>query len=127
MHHIAYRDVVERQFGGWDDSQQDAYFESTWPQHDHEIVEWDGEPCGYVAVEFGATRVELHELVLDPAYQNRGIGTTIVIDTVTRARQIGLPSFLQVLRENRAARLYERFGFEEYEQTPTHRRMRLLR
>ena len=26
VHHLAYRDVVERQFGRWDESQQEVYF-----------------------------------------------------------------------------------------------------
>lgn len=125
VHHLAYRDVVQSQFGEWNEGQQDAYFRDAWPRRPHEIVEWDGKPCGYVAVEFSATRADIHELVLHPEYQNQGIGTAILGETISRARALDLPVYLQVLRENRAAGLYERLGFEEYDQTLTHSLMRL--
>lgn len=125
VHHLAYREVVERQFGEWDEPQQDGYFERGWPGHDHEIVEWHGERCGYAAIEFGAARADIHELVLHPDYQDQGIGTAILRQTVLHARELDLIVYLQVLRENRAAGLYERLGFEEYDNTATHRLMRL--
>jgi GNAT superfamily N-acetyltransferase len=103
VHHLAYRDVVERQFGRWDETEQDAYFEDAWPKHEHQILEWNGQACGYLAVEVSATRVDLHELVLHPHYQNRTIGTGLVLEAVSLARSLGVPACLQVLRENRAA------------------------
>ena len=123
-HHAAYRDVVERQFGPWDGDQQDRYFAGAWTAHEHEIIELDGQPCGYVRIEFGPARVDVHELVIHPSRQGRGIGTTILRQTIERADQLGLPVHLQVLRENRAAELYERMGFREHDRTPTHRLMR---
>ena len=89
------------------------------------MIEWNGEPCGYTRVEFWATRTEVHELVLLPDHQNRGIGTAILRQTIARANELGVPICLQVLRENRAAVLYERLGFEEHGQTATHRLMRM--
>jgi ribosomal protein S18 acetylase RimI-like enzyme len=109
VHHLAYRDVVERQFGGWDENEQDAYFETAWSKHDHDIVEWNGEACGYFAVEMRATRVDIHELVLDPTYQNRGIGSDLLAEVVSIARGLGVPVHLRVLHKNQAVHLYERF------------------
>lgn len=124
VHHLAYREVVERQFGEWDEQQQDGFFDGAWPHRDHEIIEWDGEPCGYAAVEYGAARADIHELVLHPDYQGRGMGTAFLHQTISRANELGVRVYLQVLRENRAGDLYERLGFEEYGQTATHRLMR---
>ena len=123
VHHLAYRDVVERQFGRWDEGEQDAYFETAWPKHEHEILEWDGEPCGYLAVEVDAAKVIIHELVLHPDHQNRGIGTAVLLETVSLGRDLGVPVHLQVLQESHAGRLYERLGFEECGRTTTHRLM----
>jgi ribosomal protein S18 acetylase RimI-like enzyme len=126
IHHLAYHDVVERQFGQWDDSQQDAYFDRSWQQHSHEILEWGHSTCGYFSVEIGPETVYIHELVLHPEYQNQGIGTQVLLGTIDEARRLGLDVRLQVLHENRrAADLYERLGFQETGTTTTHREMRL--
>ena len=125
LHHVAYRDVVEDQFGQWDEGEQSAYFDAAWPQHEHEIVECDGVPCGYVAIEIAEDAVHVHELVVHPDYQGRGFGTAALSEAIESARARGLPVELRVLHRNRAVDLYLRFGFAEYEQTPTHRLLRL--
>ena len=118
--------MVERQFGRWVEVEQDAYFDRVWPQHVHEILEWGGSACGYAAVEFGSDAVDIHELVLHPDFQSRGIGTRVLLETVDHAQRLGLPVRLQVLLENaRAARLYERLGFRECGASATHRQMRV--
>lgn len=38
VHHCAYREVVERQFGPWVEEQQDRYFEGDWTTSAFEIV-----------------------------------------------------------------------------------------
>ena len=124
VHHLAYHDVVERQFGGWDDNEQDVY-EAAWTKHDHEILEWNANACGYLAVEVGPAGVDIHELVVHPDYQNRAIGTGVVREAISLARERGVPALLHVLLENRAARLYERLGFQECGRSATHRVMRL--
>lgn len=126
VHHLAYHEVVLHQFGRWDEREQDAYFAAAWPKHDHEIVEWNGEACGYVAVELGCRRVDVHELVLHPDHHNRGIGTTILLEAVSAAGSLGASVHLQVLHANRAVALYERLGFEQSGETATHRQMRLI-
>ncbi len=73
-HHFAYRDVVERQFGAWVEEQQDGFFEARWAAHPHEIILFEGEPCGYVCVEDRLGDVHLRELAVAPDYQGRGIG-----------------------------------------------------
>ena len=125
VHHIAYRDVVEDQFGRWDEAEQTAYFDTAWPQHEHEIVECEGVPCGYVAIEVAKDAVHVHELVLHPDYQGRGFGTQALSEAIESARIRGLPVELRVLHQNRAVNLYRRLGFVDYDQTPTHRLLRL--
>ncbi len=126
VHHLAYQEVVERQFGRWDEEEQDAYFDNAWPLHEHDMLEVDGATLGYVAIEFGTDAVDVHELVLHPSYQGRGIGTRLLNETVDQARRLRLPVRIQVLLKNdRAARLYQRLGFGDYGVTETHRQMRL--
>ena len=127
IHHLAYREVVERQFGRWDEKEQDEYFDSAWPRHEHDMLEFGDRTFGYVAIEFRTAAVDVHELVLDPDYQGQGIGTKLLNDTIDHARGLELPVRIQVLLENDGAtRLYERLGFREYGVTETHRQMQLL-
>jgi GNAT superfamily N-acetyltransferase len=76
-----------------------------------EIVEVDGRPVGLVKLlrEPGAWR--LVQLQLLPAWQGRGIGTSLVTATIGEARAAGAALELGVLAVNPARRLYERLGF----------------
>jgi ribosomal protein S18 acetylase RimI-like enzyme len=125
VNHLAYRDVVEDQFGPWDEDEQSAYFDAAWPQRSHEIIESDGEACGYVAIEVDDDAVQVHELVLHPDLQNRGTGTAVLSDAIECARRRGTAVELRVLHRNRAFELYTRLGFAQYGSTPTHRLLRL--
>jgi GNAT superfamily N-acetyltransferase len=120
VHHAAYRDVVERQFGPWDEAVQNWFFDSDWRDAQHEIVLVDGTPCGYVSIEERAADIHVRELVVAPAFQGRGIGTTILQDLIERARVRGVPIRLGTHRVNRANHLYRRLGFRETGQTDTH-------
>lgn len=44
-HHRAYRDVVVKQFGGWNEEAQDKFFDSAWKGSKHEILSANGQPC----------------------------------------------------------------------------------
>src|ERR1700730_14728044 len=90
-HHVAFRDLVERRFGKWDEQQQDGFFEFSWSKLPHEIVLSNGEPCGYVCVEDRPADVYLHELVVHPDWQGRGIGTAVLNAVIEYARVRGVP------------------------------------
>ena len=120
VHHRAYRDVVERQYGRWDETVQQKYFETAWVAAAHEIVLCDNLPCGYCAIAFLAGEILLQELVIDPAFQGRGIGTHIIEQVISEAIARGMPVRLQTHLVNRAAELYRRLGFRESGRTGTH-------
>ena len=84
-HHLAYRDVVERQFGAWVEEQQDGFFQSSWAAQPHEIILFEGEPCGYVCVDDRPADVHLRELVLAPHYQGQGIGSAVLDAVIEHA------------------------------------------
>ncbi len=120
VHHQAYRDVVERQFGPWNASFQDQRFAEGWASATFSIVLCDDEPCGYLCVEDRANDLHVREIVIAPAFQGRGIGTTLLQDVLQRAGSRGVPVRLGTFHANRAATLYRRLGFQEVAHTPTH-------
>jgi ribosomal protein S18 acetylase RimI-like enzyme len=121
IHHATYREVVERQFGPWDDDQQDRYFEAGWDDASHEAIEYDGVLAGYCAIERRDADVHIRELVIDPRFQNLGIGSTIIREAMRDAKARGAPVVLGTFIANRAGDLYERLGFIEFGRTETHR------
>jgi GNAT superfamily N-acetyltransferase len=58
----------------------------------------------------GTPRSVLHILVVDPAYQRRGIGSLLVKDGVGRAHALGLPVLLSASPVG--THLYPKLGFK---------------
>ena len=119
-HHAAYRGVVERQFGTWDESAQDGFFLTEWDPSKAEVVVADGEDCGYWVVERRELDVHLRELVIHPRCQGRGVGTWLIRSLQREAAAADLPIRLGTFHKNRAAVLYRRLGFREIGSTETH-------
>jgi N-acetylglutamate synthase-like GNAT family acetyltransferase len=119
-HHAAYRDVVEQQFGSWDETRQDEFFATSWDPATHEIILRDGIPVGYCAIEYARDEMHLRELVISPAEQGRGVGTELLRQLQGMAQADAKPIRLRTFRHNRAQQLYARLGFVPINQTPTH-------
>jgi GNAT superfamily N-acetyltransferase len=120
VHHQAYRDVVTRQYGRWELVEQDQFFARAWDPASYEIIQCDGQPCGYTSIDDRDDAIIVRELVLLPAFQRRGIGSAILRETIGRARGRSIPIHLGTHHQNRAQELYRRLGFREIERTPTH-------
>lgn len=120
LHHSAYRDVVERQFGGWDEAQQDAYFDKDWNPGQYQIVELEGEAVGAFCVEECADHLLLKEIQVFPDFQRKGIGSRMLQKVINEAEFMGVNVRLRVLKENPARGLYEKFGFLQTGETDTH-------
>jgi ribosomal protein S18 acetylase RimI-like enzyme len=119
-HHAAVRDIVERQFGPWNEEQQNDFFVTDWNVDTAEIILADGINVGYCIVEDRPSDIHLRELVLDPAHQGCGIGTHFIRQLQDSATQQAKPIRLGTLHENRAVALYRRLGFEPIGRTSTH-------
>lgn len=107
----AYRDVVTRQFGSWNEGEQAARFAAKVARLPFEVGELAGQPIAAVSSSVHADHVFLNELLVLPASQNRGFGAGLLEREIRRARQLGLPLRLHTLRLNRAVRLFERHAF----------------
>lgn len=123
IHHLAYRDVVTRQFGAWDEVAQDGWFDQSLAEAEFSVVEDGGESVGAVGITELPERLFLAELQILPEHQGRGLGTAVLKTVLARASQIQKPIVLRVLHMNRACSLYERHGFVVTGQTETHNLM----
>ena len=126
-HHAAYRDVAERQFGPWDEVRQDQFFARDWQGATFEVLEWDGVPCGYTAIEERENDVHVRELVIHPDFQRLGIGSTVLREAMRTAEDRSVPVHLGTFVLNHARRLYERMGFVEVGRDKTHVTLRWTR
>jgi ribosomal protein S18 acetylase RimI-like enzyme len=121
VHHAAYREVVERQFGPWDDAVQDEFFRGDWERESgFEVLLWNGQECGYIRIVDLEDAVQIWELVILPEFQNLGIGTRVIQDAIARAAHRGVPAQLGTFLLKRAADLYRRLGFVEVGRDETH-------
>lgn len=124
LHHVAYRDVVLRQFGAWEEEAQDFWFERSLGEADFRVIMRGSLPVGALGTKDEASRINIVELQVLPEWQNQGIGTFALGTELSRARLAGRPVELRVLKENHARRLYERHGFHVTGESETHYLMR---
>jgi ribosomal protein S18 acetylase RimI-like enzyme len=100
--------LVAYRFMAWDHDlpEIEAWYAGKFPGWDFaRIAECDSQVAGYL----GAAGGLLDDLFIDPAFQRRGIGRTLVSAQLARGIR---PVRLEVFEENAPARaLYETFGF----------------
>lgn len=123
LHHATLRESVERVWG-WEEAVQDALFDKNLRLANRDVIQVDGHDVGVIRITRRKTEYFLDDIEIDPAYQGRGVGTSVIRALQDQARAEGLPVGLQVIIGNRAKDLYERHGFEVRGQTDTHFQMR---
>jgi ribosomal protein S18 acetylase RimI-like enzyme len=117
------REYIHRTWG-WDDGWQREHFAAVFDPRGLCIVVVDGHDAGVLEVYRNPDALYLANIQIVPEFQGRGVGTDIIRGLMERARTLGLPMTLQVLKVNDAARrLYERLGFAVMAETTTHWRM----
>ncbi len=107
---------------GWDAAQQEPFlrlqfmaqkgtYGAQYPNADHDIIMLDDKPVGRLYVARSEKEIVLADIALLPEYRGRGIGAELINRLLDEAAQGAKPCRLQVVKTNRAARLYERLGF----------------
>lgn len=119
VHRTALRPAVEATWG-WDETFQAHHFAEHFTTTDRFIVCVDGMEAGVIQFTAKDDHLFLASIALLPEHQGRGTGTELVNMVLADGRRRNLPVRLQVLKVNRAKKLYERLGFEAYGETDTH-------
>jgi ribosomal protein S18 acetylase RimI-like enzyme len=123
LHREALGEYVAQTWGSWDEESQRRYFREHWPDS-RLALEVGGKIAGFVDIFERADALELANIELGAGFRERGIGSAVIRDLQDRARGLGCPVELQVLKVNPARALYARLGFELTGETETHFQMR---
>jgi len=107
---------------GWPAAQQEMFlrmqfnaqyrsYESIYGQAEHQIVEQDGKPVGRIMVLWQKDFTLLVDIALLAEHRGRAIGGDLIRDLIQQCARKRVPLRLQVLKTNRALKLYQRLGF----------------
>ncbi len=116
LHNAALKDYITQTWG-WDEDWQKQNFAKIFKPEKAKIIVFEEKDVGYWEVSEKETETVLISIRLLPKYQRRGIGTKIIKDLLNASQK---PVRLQVLKVNPAKKLYERLGFEIFDETDTH-------
>lgn len=118
----AFRDVVVRQYGTWDEASERASFDRKWLNADFvRIILLNDDRIGAVCLERRDTCDWLDQIVIAAEYRGQGIGTALLGQFIADARTRRKPLQLRVLHENdRARHFYEQLGFVVVEKQENH-------
>jgi len=109
---------------GWPQPQQEAFlrmqftaqqrwYEMTYSQAGHQIIEQGGASIGRLLVLRQPDVVILVDISLLAEFRGKGIGGGLIRDLIQDCDRIKIPLRLQVRVNNPALRLYERLGFRK--------------
>jgi GNAT superfamily N-acetyltransferase len=107
----AYQEVLSVQFDGWSEAVHGTRFAEKVATLPFWIAELNGEPVAAVSSSLHDDHLRVNELIVLPAFQDRGIGSRLLLREIEHARTVGVPVRLHTFRLNRAAKFYERHGF----------------
>jgi len=125
LRRAVYEHLFFATWGGWDEARHQRHFAAPWQQGRIQLVEVNGQPVGMIQLREQEDCVAIGEIQILPEYQNKGLGTRLLVEVIDRARQQGRDVILSMgLMNSGAHRLYERLGFEETERSDTHVHMR---
>ncbi|HEX8088852.1 MAG TPA: GNAT family N-acetyltransferase [Blastocatellia bacterium] len=106
-------------------AQQQTYG-AQFPKAEDKIILVNGRPAGRLLVEQREDEIRGVDIALLPEHQSTGVGTLLIQDLMAEAGRAGKPFRIQVVKTNRAARLYERLGLYKTGESGAHYAMEWL-
>lgn len=112
---------------GWDEKKQIEIYKNFINKHrkDMKIIKSNNKIIGVFTNYINENNESVISLFyIDKNYQGKGIGTKILKEQLEFDKQNKRNTILQVYKENPAQFLYKKVGFEIYQETDTHYKMR---
>ena len=119
LHNLVLKDYVAQTWD-WDEDWQKQDFIEKFNPAEGKIIVVAGVDAGFWWTIKRETETLLASIRILPEFQNQGIGTKIIKNLLNESKN---PVRLQVLKVNPVRRLYERLGFEIFDETETHFKM----
>lgn len=110
LHCRTMRDYIEATWG-WDELWQQNHFKQHFQPESNQIILLNGRKIGRAEIDCKESKAHIGNIQILPAYQNKGVGSQVILDIVRQSQQRKHCVTLQVLKVNPARRLYERLGF----------------
>lgn len=95
-------------------------YHQAFPDAEFQIVLLDGVNAGRLVINRTREEIRLVDLALLPEHRNAGVGTALLQRLFGEAAAARRPLRLEVLKTNRARRLYQRLGFVPSGETELH-------
>jgi len=95
---------------------QRDYYRAQYPHGDHRLILADDQPVGRLYTAENEDEIRIVDITVLPAKRNGGIGTPLINDVLSRAKEVGKPVRIYVETYNPSRRLFERLGFTVIEQ-----------
>ncbi|MBV8659117.1 MAG: GNAT family N-acetyltransferase [Burkholderiales bacterium] len=114
---ITMAEYAARSLKNWRRESMREFADDTAAKGSFEIIEADGERAGLLIVERHDSHIQLANLFIMPAFQNKGIGSHIIRMLIDESHAQTRPLKLRVFTSNPARMLYQRLGFAVTDQT----------
>ena len=103
-----------RKVFGWDEEVQIRFHKEQFIPSNTELILKDGKEIGWVSVIHKNDHIKIDEIYVVSKYQNQGIGSFLIKKIIYEAESRNLPVQLRVFKIYLAVKLYERLGFQIY-------------
>jgi ribosomal protein S18 acetylase RimI-like enzyme len=102
--------VIEQQFG-WDEALESEKFRRLYKIEETRVVFVNDQPVGWVQMRDTPKAIEMTEIFITTAFQDRGIGTQLITAALNRARAEGKIVLLSTAKVDPAKKLLKSLGF----------------
>ena len=118
---VCYEKYVAEFFGEWNNDVQKQLFEDfiSARSQNIKIVYFDDEKAGFVdGKNIDSNGFEQGNICLLPQFRNQGFGSWYLNKIINSHKKQDI--YLKVFKSNPAKKLYEKFGFQKYDETISH-------
>jgi len=105
-----------RKVFGWDEDLQIKLHREQYTPSNTELIVKDSKEIGWISVFLRNDHIKIDEMYIIPQHQNKGIGSILVRKVISDAESKNLTAQLRVFKINPAVKLYERLGFQIYDE-----------
>ena len=118
---LCYKHYVDELLGGWNEEDQRKMYEDFILErgNDIKILYVNNKLAGFVdGKNKDENSYEQGNICLLPEFRGQGIGSWYLSELIKNHKNQNI--YLRVFKSNPAKRLYDRMGFEIYDETPSH-------